>query len=120
MTRDVVPRDERVVSEAHALAGEVHAEGPIKACVDCGLHGVEPHRVGIDPRGVDPSASHLVALLEDHHAETRKSDRSSRAITRPAAPALITATWQGATDMGNCRSVVEGIPAIAIFHLINR
>jgi hypothetical protein len=81
----VVPWDERVVPEAHALAGEVHAEGPVEARVDRGLHGAEPHRVGIDPWGVDPSASHLVALLEDHHAETRKPELSSRYETGGAS-----------------------------------
>lgn len=74
----VVPGDEREIPEAHALAGEVRAEGAVEARVDRGPDGAEPERVGLNPWGVDPGAAHLVGSLEDHHAETLAPELSGR------------------------------------------
>ena len=64
----VIFGDERVAREAHALSGEVGAEGLIEAGVDLGPGRVESNRVGFDFRGVNPGAANLVASFEYNHA----------------------------------------------------
>ena len=64
----VVFGDERVAREAHALSGEVGAEGLVEAGVDLGPGRVESNRVGFDFRSVNPGAANLVASFENNHA----------------------------------------------------
>ena len=80
----VVFGEERVVAEAHALSGEVGAEGTVEAGVDRVPFRVKPHRVGLGLRIVDPGATNLITTLEDHDAVALAAELSGSYEARGA------------------------------------